>query len=243
MKKVLALMALAATLFISCNKNNDPDDPNNNGEKEYVAPIKIDGTFDDWAKLDASKVQVLKCADPTTKTDLKLAKVYADKYYVFIYVEFDYSAYGGEVSDSHFDIIIDGDADTSTGGYKGPFDQGETPCIDLLIQGDVIAGGEVQSAYDPFVGTYSGAVNDGGAWAWTEVEGLTGFVEGKGDKKTWEFQITRELYPAGKLAKEFNMGIFASVNGWNATGALPNAKVDDVNLSGEAPLLKVNYNK
>ena len=234
-------MALAATLFISCNKNNDPDDPNNNGEKEYVAPIKIDGSFDDWAAID-SKVQVFKCAADSPKPDMKLMKVYADKYYVFVYIEFDYSAYNGEVTMAHVDFCIDGDADTSTGGYSGAWDQGETPSVDVLIEGSVIEDGAVCEAYDPFVGTWSGEVN-GDGWSWTEIDGLTGFVEGKGTKKAWEFCITRELFPAGKMAKEFKMGVLCTVNGWDATGALPNAPVTDTNLNGQAPLATINYNK
>lgn len=245
MKKILALLAFAAAaaFAVSCEDPNNPDDPSGGGGKEYKAPIEIDGDFSDWAKLDASKVQEFKCANNTSKKDLKLAKVYADKYFVFIYVEFDYSAYDGEVSDSHFDIIINGDNDTSTGGYEGPFDQGETPCIDLLIQGDVIAEGALADTYEPFVGTFAGEVNDPG-WGWTECEDLnvTNFISGKGSKKAWEFRITRELYPAGKLAKNFTMGIFASVNGWNATGALPNTEITETNLDGRAPLALINQN-
>ena len=241
MKKVLVLLAFAAAVLAGCNKPNT-DDPENGGETEYKAPITVDGDFADWAALDANKVQVFKCAADSPKPDMKLMKVYADKYFVFVYIEFDYAAYDGEVSMAHVDFCIDGDGDTTTGGYSGAWDQGETPSVDVLIEGSVIEDGAVCEAYEPFIGTWSGDVNADG-WSWADVEGLTGFVEGKGTKKAWEFRITRELYPAGKMAKEFKMGVLCTVNGWDATGALPNAAVSDANLNGQAPLATINYNK
>ena len=241
MKKIFALLAFAAALMVSCKDPNNPDDPNNGGG-DYKAPITIDGDFADWAKLDASKVQEFKCVANAPKPDIKLMKVYADKYFVFVYIEMNYDAYDGEVSMAHIDFCIDGDADTSTGGYNGQWDQGDTPSVDVLIEGSIIEDGAVCEAYEPYVGTWGGDVNADG-WSWTEVEGLTGFVEGKGTKKIWEFRITRELYPAGKLAKEFKMGVLTTVNGWDATGALPNTAVTDTNPNGLAPLATINYNK
>lgn len=243
MKKIFAFMAMAAAILaVSCNKPAANNSGNGGGDNtnKYEAPITIDGNFDDWAKLDATKVQEMKCPAGHPKPDLKLAKVYADKYYVFVYLEMDYSAYDGEVTMTHIDFFLDGDANTSTGGYAGQWLQGETPCIDVLIEGSIIEDGEVCD-YVPFVGIWGGDVNADG-WTWTEVEGLSGFIEGKGDKKVWEFRITRELYPDGKIAKEFNMGIISTVNGWDATGALPNTTPTEENANGQAPLLKVNFN-
>lgn len=246
MKQIFSFVAIAAMVcFASCQKggntNNGGSGNGGKQQEEYVAPITIDGEFDDWAAIE-SKATTLTCATNNPKQDLKKAMVYSDKYYVFVYVEFDYTAYDGAPTDVHFDFVINGDNDTSTGGYMGSFAQGETPCVDLLVQGDLIVGGELAEAYDPFVGTWSGDAN-GDGWSWTEVEGLTGFVEGKGTKKVWEFQITRELYPAGKLAKEFTMGLFASINGWNATGVLPNVEPTEENAEGYTNLMTVSLSK
>jgi len=247
MKKFFALLACAALCVCACDKKNDPDNggKNNGGDANYDAPIVLDGNFEDWAAIE-DKVQVVRCAESTSKKDLKQAKVYADKYYVYVYVEFDLSDYDGlsGVSDAHLHFYINGDNDTSTGGYKGAFDQGETPCIDVMTEGDVIAGGAVCEYYDPTVFTWEGPANymDWSDDYWVEAE-TTGFVEGKGTAKAWEFKITRELYPVGKLAKEFTMGIDLLVNGWDATGALPNAEADETNTAGEAPLLLVKLNK
>ena len=235
-------MAIAAMLFISCNKNNDPDDPNNPDDpNEYVAPIKIDGNFDDWSKLE--KVQVIKSASTASKTDIKLAKIYADKFYVFVYVEFDLSAYESFVCEmgTHFDFHFNGDNDTSTGGWKGQWDQGETPCVDVMCQGSIIDPDGNPCDYAPTILKYAGAPNTS-EWSWEELP-ESDFIIGKGSKKAFEVQITRELYPLGKLAKEFGLGIEVLVNGWDATGALPNTDATETNPAGEAPLASIPYTK
>jgi len=243
MKKVLAFLAVAALCVCACGEKDGPNNGGgkNNGGDDYQAPITIDASFDDWAAIE-DKVATYTCPAGHPKPDIKLCKVYADKYYVYLYVEFDYSAYEGEVSDNHFNICINGDNDTTTGGYEGDWAQGETPCIDLLIQGDVLSGGAAPEAFDPFVGTYANAAN-AADWGWSECEGLSGFIEGKGTKKAWEFKLTREVYPAGKLAKEFTMGLSTCVNGWDSTGALPAVEPTEENAAGRAPLMTVTLSK
>ena len=245
MKKILTLLAMAAFTLVACNPNNtDPDDPNGGGnDNDYKAPITIDGNFEDWAALDASKVTTLKCAGTASKTDIKTARIYADKYYIFVYAEFDLSSYDA-VNEAHFHFYINGDNDTSTGGYKGAFDQGETPCVDVMTEGDVIADGAVCD-YDPSTFIWDGPANyvDWSDEYWGDPLELVGFVQGKGPQQAFEFQITRELYPAGKLAKTFTMGIDLLVNGWDATGALPNTDATETNPAGEAPLVEVSINK
>ena len=243
MKKIFALMAIAAMALVACNpNNNDPDDPDNGGkdDKDYVAPITIDGDFSDWAAL-GDKVSTLKCAATAAKTDLKTAKIYADKYYVFVYAEFDLADYE-TVSDAHFHFYINGDNDTATGGYKGAFDQGETPCVDVMTEGDVIESGSVCD-YNPSTFIWNGPANymDWSDEYWGDPLDLADFVTGKGTKKAFEFQITRELYPVGKLSKKFTMGMDILVNGWDATGALPNAEASETNPAGEANLFEVKY--
>ena len=240
MKKIFALMAMSAMLFVACEENpDDPNDPNNPDNQEYVAPITIDGDFADWATL-GDKVQVVKCAATASKTDLKTMKVYADKYYVFIYLEYDLSAYE-TLTTTNLDVHINGDNDTTTGGWKGQWDQGETPCIDLMCQGEVFDETGAPVDYNPGMYQYGGAANTS-EWAWNDVT-VADFITGKGTKKAIEIQMTRELYPLGKLAKEFTMGVEILVNGWDATGALPNTEATETNAAGEAPLMLVNYNK
>ena len=92
MKKILTFLAMTASILmvsVSCHKNDDEDEDEGGEEPEYVAPIKVDGDFSDWAKLPAANVAEAKCDPEATKTALKLVKVYADAVYVFVYFEWD----------------------------------------------------------------------------------------------------------------------------------------------------------
>ena len=245
MKKIFALIAIASLMAVACNQEDKPgkeNNNNNNEEEEYVAPIVIDGDFADWAKLDASKVQSAVCADPTSKTDLKALKVYADPMFVFVYVEFDLSNYdAADISTTNLDLHINGDGDTATGGWNGQWNQGDTPCIDLMAQGEIFdADGNVLD-YEPGMYKYAGDPNTS-EWAWDDVS-VEGAIKGKGTKKAFEICITRELYPLGVLANTFSMGVEILVNGWDATGALPNQATTEEDPSGQAGLLEIITNK
>ena len=244
MKKIMTLLAMtAAILAVSCNKNEkDPKKPEGGEEEEYVAPIVIDGETDDWAKLDQSKVQscTLKSADTWLYPEIKSAKVYADELYVYVYMEFNKDVLE-PTSDSHFALYINGDNNTSTGGYAGQWDQGETPCLDVLVMGAYFTAddGYVKNlSFD--VCTWNGAPTDG--WAWEDVE-VSDFAEGVCNSKGIEIALTRDLYPAGNWEDEFTMGFQLQTNCWDATGVLPNADPTEANPVGYAPLLKVIVNK
>lgn len=244
MKKIMTLLAMtAAILAVSCKKDpkGKEKDPKEE-EQEYVAPIVVDGDTADWAKLDASKIQscTLKAADTWAYPEIKSAKVYADELFVFVYMEFN-KAVLEPTGDSHFALYINGDNNTSTGGYAGQWEQGETPCLDVLVMGTYFTADEgyIQNL-DCEVYAWNGAPTDG--WAWGDVE-VSGFAEGACNSKGIEFALARDLYPAGTFADEFTMGFQLQTNGWDATGALPNGEPSDDNPSGKAPLLKVIVNK
>lgn len=205
------------------------------GVKPVWSVITIDGNFDDWDLLDPSRVTTVQCANYTVKPDLKLMKVYADKENVFIYVEFDFSNYD-YIEMAHFDILINGDNNTATGGYMGSWDQGDTPCIDILAQGTIFYDGYAEY-YDPGIYRWAGGDNNDG-WVWEDTD-ISDFICGYGNDRAYEFQIRRENYPIGKLADPFTMGVDILVNGWDPTGALPNAEITSDNPSGKAPLLEV----
>ena len=245
MKKVFVLMAIAAMVMTACKeKPVGPDTPDNpvDEPEEYVQPIDIDGDFSDWAKLDASKVVTAKCADGSSKPDLKLMKVYSDENFIFIYVEYDFSNYGAdELTTSHFDIHLNGDNNKSTGGWNGQWAQGDTPCIDLMCQGDIIDETGNFIDFDPGMYKYAGDANTS-EWSWDDVT-VAGFVTAKGNKKGMEIQLTRELYPLGTMSEDITLGVEILVNGWDATGALPNAEATEDNPAGPSDLLFVPMNK
>ena len=243
MKKIMTLLAMtAAILAVSCNKDPKKDKTPDEEEPEYEAPIVVDGNTDDWAKLPASKVQscTLKSGDTFAYPEIKSAKVYADELFVYIYMEFNKEVLE-PTGDSHFALYINGDNNTATGGYAGQWDQGETPCLDVLVMGTYFTADDgFIPNLDCEVYNWTGAATD--SWAWGDVE-VTGFAEGACNSKGMEFALTRDLYPAGTFADEFTMGFQLQTNGWDATGVLPNADPTEENQRGYGQLLKVIVNK
>lgn len=245
MKKVFSLLAIAAMMFACTPNNDDPDKGKDTkpAEPTYEAPIKVDGQTADWAALPAEKVQscTLQAEDTWAYPEIKSAKVYADELFVYVYMEFNKEVLAISDADSHFALYINGDNNTATGGYAGQWDQGETPCIDILVLGTYHSEGAFVGALDCEVYKWTGENNADG-WSWGDVE-VSGFAEGFADANGLEFALVRDLYPGGVWADEFTMGFQLQTSGWNATGALPNAEPDADNAAGTAPLLKVVVNK
>lgn len=245
MKKILTFLAMTASILmvsVSCNKNNDDDEEEGGEDTEYVAPIKIDGEFADWAKLDGTKIASATCDKDATKTALKLVKVYADPVYVFVYFEWDKdqishkpesSAGAGDNEDVPFHCYINTDGDASTGGYG---DQFSDACTELLFEGFIYPGGASIGSYEPGVFEWTGDVN-GTGWSWNDLGEFNGLCAGAGIEGKYEFQIARELMPK-KLADNFSIG-FDIQQSWDSVGILPNSHVTDENPGGLAPSLQV----
>ena len=239
MKKILTFLAMTASILmvsVSCNKNNGDDDDDDDGkEEEYVAPIKIDADFSDWAKLPAANIASATCDKDATKTALKLVKVYADPVYVFVYFEWDKDqiTHEPDVEHVHFHCYINTDGDASTGGYGDEFSDA---CSELLFEGFVYPDGAAVGSYEPGVFEWTGDVN-GTGWTWNDLGEFNGLCAGAGIEGKYEFQIARELLPK-KLADTFSIG-FDIQQGWESVGVLPNAHVTDDNPGGLAPSLQV----
>ena len=238
MKKILTFLAMTASILmvsVSCHKNNDDDEEEGGGSSEYVAPIKIDGDFSDWAKLPAADIAEAKCEPEATKTALKVVKVYADPIYVFVYFEWDKDQISHEPEVEHvpFHCYINTDGDASTGGYG---DQFSDACSELLFEGHVYPDGAKVGSYEPAVCEWTGDTN-GTGWSWTEDLGIANLCAGAGIEGKYEFQIARELMPK-KLADNFSIG-FDIQQDWESVGILPNSHVTDDNPGGLAPSLQV----
>ena len=246
MKKILAFVAIVAMVFgaASCKKD-DKGGKGKKEKKEYVAPINIDGDFSDWAKLDASKVSTATCDPEATKTALKSVKVYADEVFIYVYFEWDKDQITFEAGKEHvpFHCYVNGDGNTATGGFSS---QWTDACSDALFEGFIYPEGVIGS-YDPGVYKWWGDPN-GDGWDWSEVEGEdspilaagSGICKGAGIEGKYEFYITRELYPLGKIADTFSIGFDIQQN-WDTVGFLPNGHVDETveGSTGLVPSLKV----
>lgn len=250
MKKILSFLAIAAMVFVACNKKPQPTptptpEPEPEPEPEYVAPITIDGDFADWAKLDASKVSSATCPAGAKYEGLKTLKVYADEYYVFMYAEVVLPD-DPELSLS-WDIFLNADNSAETGGYSDHWGQ---PDIEWLLEGDL-------NGWDASLFKWWGEVGEN-AWKWFDPEqgqteennwgafiAAAGFCNSVADMSTGkvEFSIMREmLEETVKFADTFDLGAMYSVN-WAEAGFLPCAAATDDNPSGVAPKLVVNVVK
>jgi hypothetical protein len=247
MKKILSFLAMTASILmissvVSCNKNNNEEEEENNGNAEYVAPIKIDGDFSDWAKLDGTKIASATCDAEAVKNALKVVKVYADAVYVFVYFEWDKdqishqpeSAPGAEDNeDVPFHVYLNVDGDAKTGGYG---DQFTDACTDILFEGFIYPGGSSIGSYEPGLFEWTGEPNASG-WSWADLGEFNNLTAGAGIEGKYEFQIARELLPK-KLADTFSIG-FDIQQGWDSVGILPNSHVTEDNPGGLAPSLQV----
>ena len=241
MKKILTFLAMTASILmvsVSCNKNNGDDEgEDEGGEQEYVAPIKIDGDFADWAKLDGTKIASATCDKDATKTALKLVKVYADAVYVFVYFEWDKDQITHEPDVEHvpFHCYINTDGDASTGGYGDEFSDAAS---EIMFEGFVYPDGAKVGSYEPGVYEWVGEVN-GTGWekCWNDLGEFNGLTSGAGIEGKYEFQIARELLPK-KLADTFSIG-FDLQQSWDSVGLLPNASATDDNPGGLAASLQV----
>ncbi len=241
MKKILTFLAMTASILmvsVSCNKNNGDDDDDDDGKKEeYVAPIKIDGDFSDWAKLDGTKIASATCDKDATKTALKLVKVYADAVYVFVYFEWDKDQITHEPDVEHvpFHCYINTDGDASTGGFGDEFSDA---CSDIMFEGFIYPDGAKIGSYEPGVYEWVGEVN-GTGWdgCWNDLGEFNGLTSGAGIEGKYEFQIARELLPK-KLADTFSIG-FDLQQSWDSVGILPNSHATDENPGGLAASLQV----
>lgn len=241
MKKILTFLAMTASILmvsVSCNKNNGEDEgEDEGGEQEYVAPIKIDGDFADWAKLDGTKIASATCDKDATKTALKLVKVYADAVYVFVYFEWDKDQITHEPDVEHvpFHCYINTDGDASTGGFGDEFSDA---CSDIMFEGFIYPDGAKIGSYEPGVYEWVGEVN-GTGWdgCWNDLGEFNGLTSGAGIEGKYEFQIARELLPK-KLADTFSIG-FDLQQSWDSVGLLPNASATDDNPGGLAASLQV----
>lgn len=256
MKKVFSFLAIAAMVLVACNKNpkpnNGPDVPDD-PEEEYEAPITIDGNFADWAKLDANKVAETTC-DPNAKYKvLKKVKAYADEQYIFLYVEYDPTAYTAEDTWIPFHVYMNADNSAETGGYGDEFSEADA---EWLLETSI-------TAYDCALFKWWAEAGTNG-WKWTKHDaGLQaeehtaedgwgaiipegqGIGTSAGDVATGKFEISimrAMIAEQVNFADSFTLGFDIQAN-WSTVGILPNTASTDDNPNGLAPKLKVTVVK
>lgn len=257
MKKIMTLAAIFAAVMMgitSCNpddtkpeqkpdteqggENNGGENnggENNGGEEaEYESPITIDGTFDDWAAIDASKLAVATNYSET-KGGLKVMKVYADEVFINVYVEFDFDFVADRGNSANpFSLYLC--TDKERGGYNMWSDL----CIEYMIQGTIFQDDAFVS-WDGGMYMWTGEVH-GEGWNWGEaLSSVAG--QGAGADNKYELCIMVEtLAGVMEFGDKFWMGADVQQN-WDSAGILPNAAVTDENPTGDAEMLEVTFVK
>ena len=259
MKKFqFALMCAAALAFVACDKNGEPTPtPTPDPEPEvpeFVSKISTsDKSAADWDKLPAEYVfTTTSAANPVEdRSALKSVKVYNDKMYLNLLVEWD-AAKVTDFSSVPFHIYIDADNSDKTGGYADEFAVGS---IDVCLETAILSKGDdgvLASNYNPAVFKWWGEVGATG-WLWTDptkdhdASDKWGALVGEGDlpigtsqiisDNMVEIQILRELIPVA-IENEFKIG-FDIQQEWNSVGVLPNADQDETGAEVKAPLMTV----
>lgn len=172
MKKFqFALMCAAALAFVACDKKGEPTPtPTPDPEPEvpeFVSKISTsDKSAADWDKLPAEYVfTTTSAANPVeNRSALKSVKVYNDKMYLNVLVEWD-AAKVTDLSKVPFHIYIDADNSDATGGYADEFAVGS---VDLCIETAILSKGDdgvLVSNYNPAIFKWWGEVG-GEGWLW-----------------------------------------------------------------------------
>ena len=259
MKKFqFALMCAAALAFVACDKKDEPKPtPTPDPEPEvpeFVSKISTtDKSAADWDKLPAEYVfTTTSAANPVeNRSALKSVKVYNDKMYLNLLVEWD-AAKVTDLSSVPFHIYIDADNSDATGGYADEFAVGS---VDLCIETAIIYTGDdgaLASNYNPAIFKWWGEVG-GTGWLWSDPSvpadetNAWGALVGEGKlpigtsqivaDNMVEIQLLRELIPV-EIKNEFKIG-FDIQQAWSSVGVLPNADQDETGAEVKAPLMTV----
>ena len=246
MKKVFAIIAMAAAVAVACSKDDssskkkDKDKEDDSQEQVYQAPITIDGDFSDWAKLDATKVASAKSNADSPWDAIKEIRCYADEMYVFYYIEYDKSQIGDilqEVSgDKELPIRLNINTD---GEFSSGYTSYSLDGYDFIIEGGLAANG----AWTTFDGTLYQRID-----GWVELLAPgNGLVTGAGKDNYYEIQLTREVFNSAAtsstvpmpMGDTFQTGIRFYTASWGELGNLPDGAVTDDNTKGWGHLLNV----
>ena len=259
MKKVLSFLAIAAVLCcVACKKDNGGKNKENNKEnnKEQQEPEKqepevqkatvtIDGNFDDWAKLDQTKVAVAK-SDPASPWDvIKEIRCYSNEMFVFLYVEFDSAQVaditGGDGFPMRINLNVDGEFESGYAKYS-------LDAYDFITEGSLAANGEWLS-YD---GTLFQRID--GDWAGGD-DGIlaagNGLTSGAGAGNKYEICLVKEIFNAAAgattvpmvMGDSFEVGLRFYTASWGELANMPDGAVTDDNSNGWGHLLKVTTDK
>lgn len=245
MKKFLLFLASAAFIFAACNIINPDPDPEPEPEPEPVEegePIEIDGEFDDWAKLDQSKVAIAKNNADSPWSYVKQMRVYANEGYVYYYIEFDnaelkeqMAIYDDEHSGLPMRINLNIDGEFASGYANYSLDH-----YDFIIEGALTEKGQWTS----FDGTLHQRTS-----GWNELLKVgSGLCIGAGNGNKYEICLDRAVFDRveklegqpNAIGNVFHTGLRFYTADWSSElSNMPNAAITEDNSHGWGHLLEV----
>lgn len=191
-----------------------------------------DGTLADWDNVPQEYVASCVYPEGATYNGLLSMKVYADLTYINLAVEYNPAV----ITDREwvpFQVFIDTDNSTSTGGYSDLWTNGS---IDVMLETAVMVEG-LSNSYNPAVFWWWGPVG-GSGWLWTDPNQEPTYENGWGAiipegalpigtsqivGNIIEIQLLRELIPAPTDApwgEVFRIGVDI-LQYWMPAGVLP----------------------
>lgn len=257
-----ALMCVAALALVACDKDKkgEPQDPQDPEEETFVSKVNVkDNSIAEWDNLPSDFVFETVCPDDAAMLGLKKVKVYVDKLYINLLVEYDpetVTDFGEPGNEDNpgvpFHVYLNTDNSDETGGYADEFADANT---DICLEGALYREGQVV-VFNPAVFKWWGEVG-GSGWEWMDpstthdASDFWGAIVGEGQLPVatsqcingiFEIQIMRELIPATWDEDEFGIGFDIQQN-WSSVGVLPCASPTDDDPSGLAHKLQVKIDK
>lgn len=251
MKKTILLLSAALFLFVACKKDkpDGPDGPDKPDTPTSDELIEIDGSFDDWSaaagvitvKNDASYVGQEVDESKQRIDALKVMKIAADKYNIYVYTEVDMSVvYAGGVPNWEgvimdpakamaLEVYIDADDNPATGGINWVWGTcGWEYHLEASVFNPVAVGEMEGASFNKFTGedgTDIWAVDPPAQEEMTDNGLCAGNGKLDGNIAKYEVAITRALLP--KLGKKCAIGVEILSENWMLMGVLPQANDGD----------------
>ena len=118
----IALMCVATLAFVACNENNKKPGGGGGGDDEdFVSKVSVtDNSIAEWESLPANFVVTATCPNDAALLGLKSVKVYADKLYINLLVDFNRDIVTNLAS-VPFHVYLNADNSDATGGYGDQF--------------------------------------------------------------------------------------------------------------------------
>ena len=208
--------------------------------------IAIDGSFDDWAGLEAGTFKRAVTDPDSPWSGVAEIRCYADPSTVYYYIKFDQDGLAeckeAGKPEMHLRLCINTDGEYES-GYTSYFLEG----YDFIVEGQIMDAAE----FVDFDGTLHQRI--GGSWK-ALLEPNSDLVWGKGAGLEYEIALDRAIFNEAvtstlvdaenqkPMGDEFQTGIRFYYNGWEEFSNMPNLSTEE-SPEGWGYLMRIKTNK